>query len=73
MDVARKNALQKWVDQCGGADAAGKKLGVTGHAVRVWLRGQGCPRVQTIQRISELSRGKFSFLAILSSTLPKKK
>lgn len=61
----KKNVLVSWVEACGGADKAGKLLGVTGRAVRVWLRGTSYPQARTLMKIEQLS--KLSAVKILAS------
>jgi DNA-binding phage protein len=56
-----KNSLEQWVDDSGGVPRVARVLGVIPHSVRVWLRGEGTPRVKTILKIVQLSRGELSF------------
>lgn len=50
-----------WIADQGGPGAVASRLGVTTHIVRIWLNGKGSPKVETIERIVELSGGKVSF------------
>ena len=62
-----------WVKKFGGADELAKTLGVTGHAVRVWLRGDGSPLGENMITLIRLSKGKLGFEAIYRESIRSKK
>ena len=66
------SALKQWVKQCGGADKAAARLGVTGHAVRFWLRGRNLPRYSTMVKIELASDGRCSIPKIMKHFAEKK-
>lgn len=60
--------FKNWVDKCGGPDKAGKALGVTPWAVRVWLRKEGHPKLSTMLKIVKITKGKLSLEKIMKET-----
>ena len=62
-----------WVEAFGGANALAEKLEVTGHTVRVWLRGEGAPEASKIDAILKLSKGVLSFQQIYKESTRSKK
>lgn len=65
--------LSEWISANGGRDAVARQLGVTEEAIHYWLRKRITPRVETMQRIVELSKGKVSFEEIIEETKPQAK
>ncbi len=66
-------AFQRWVADSGGMTAVAKKLRVSVHSVKFWHARKGSPRVGTIIRLVQLSKGKLSYESIIKSTQPKGK
>lgn len=60
------NKFIQWVEKSGGVPRLAVLLGVTPHAVRVWVRGHGTPRASMIAKIIRLSKNKLSFEDIVS-------
>ncbi len=65
--MRKKNALNDWIASCGGPKEAAEILGVTGHAVRVWLRGTSYPHLKTVQKMTQVSKGKLTVTSVLAS------
>lgn len=57
-----------WVERYGGVNVLAEKLQVTEHTVRVWLRGEGPPKSETIMDIIKISKGELSFQDIFKET-----
>lgn len=57
--------FQKWIVSEGGTLKVAKRLGVTVHAVRVWTRGDGNPKIETIRKILKLAKGKLSYTDVI--------
>ncbi len=68
----QKYTLKDWVYDQGGALSAGQKLGVTDQAVWKWLRGDGAPRIKTMQKIVRLSNDKLTIFDLIEFSLRKK-
>lgn len=68
-----KLAFNAWVKSFGGARALAPKLGVTDHAVRVWMRGEGSPEAKAINEIIKLSKGLLTFEQIYKESVRSKK
>lgn len=68
-----KLLFNAWVKDSGGADTVAEKLGVTGFAVRVWMRGEGSPLAKNIGEIIKLSKGKLTFEQIVKESTRSKK
>jgi len=60
--------FRNWVDKYGGIGKLAETLGVGEHAVRIWLRGDGCPRVHLMYEIIELSKRELTFSQIFKET-----
>lgn len=60
--------LNDWIYSIGGADVLAKKLKMTPHAVRVWMRGEGCPRPPHMKRIVALSKGAVTFQDLVNAS-----
>lgn len=56
--------FRKWVDKFGGIPKLAQELEVGEHAVRIWLRGDGCPNNPSILKILLLSKGELTFQQI---------
>lgn len=57
-----------WVEKEGGSNVVAEKLGVTGAAVRYWLRGNYSPQAVTIMKILKLAKGDVSFEDIVKES-----
>jgi len=68
-----KLPFNMWVEAFGGARFLAAKLGVTDHAVRVWLRGEGSPHAETVADIIRLSKGELTFEIIFKESTRSKK
>ena len=68
-----KLQFNTWVEEFGGARLLAKKLEVTDHAVRVWMRGEGSPHAETIDAIIKLSKGVLTFEQIFKESTRSKK
>ena len=64
--------FQHWITSFGGVEAVAAKLGVTRAAVYHWVNKRGCPKIETIDHIVKLSKGKLSFDDVITSTRPRK-
>jgi DNA-binding XRE family transcriptional regulator len=53
--------LAAWVDSQGGAIPLARKLGITPHAIRFWVRGLNHPTVKLAKKIIRLSKNKLSY------------
>lgn len=60
--------LRNWIDKFGGIPKLAKELEVSEHTVRLWLRGDGCPRAITMTRIILMSKGTLSFQQIFKES-----
>ena len=56
----RKTKLTLWVESQGGAIALAKKLKITPHCIRVWMRGEGWPTVEMGRKLVLLSKGRLT-------------
>jgi len=57
-----------WILARGGADAVSRELGVTGHCVRIWLRGEGSPTMGMTAKLIRLSKNRLTFFDIYSAS-----
>lgn len=61
-----RGKFKKWIQSQGGPKVLAERLGLTSHAVRVWLRGAGSPTMKTAHRIVKLSRGRLTLEDIVT-------
>lgn len=60
--------LAEFVKKQGGAAAVARRLGVTSHCVRVWLRGEGSPRWEHTVKLVAFSRSALTFEGIVKES-----
>ncbi len=53
-----KNAFQDWVDDMGGLMELAYRMDVAYTTTRVWYRREGYPKVETMEKIVKLSKGR---------------
>lgn len=56
-----------WIKDQGGPEGLSKTVGLTAHAVRKWVRGEGTPTAHMCDRLIKLSKGKISFSDIMAA------
>lgn len=56
----RKTKLTRWVETHGGAITIAKRLGISAHSVRTWMRGENWPTIKMGRRLVRLSGGKLT-------------
>lgn len=62
--MGKKISLSDWIEEFGGATKLAAELGLGEGAVRVWMRGEGSPRAETIDKLITLSGGRLTFETI---------
>jgi hypothetical protein len=70
-DAVMTGAFQKWVTDSGGPAVVAKKLRVSIHSIKFWHARKGSPRVGTIIKLVQLSKGKLTYASVIDSTQPK--
>lgn len=65
--------FQSWIEDYGGVPKLAKRLKVTPHAVRTWIKREGYPKVETMRELVKLGKGKLTFETIIESTKPGRK
>lgn len=64
--------FKAWVASRGGPNKVAPLLGVSGHAIRVWLRGHGAPSAEVCLRIHKMVRGKVTLEQLLTESIRAK-
>jgi len=61
-------SLKIWVEEYGGISKLAKRLKITDHAVRAWLRGESTPCLKNLIVIVKLSEGKLKLDQVIRET-----
>ena len=56
----KKTKLTLWVETQGGAIGIAKRLNISAHSVRTWMRGENWPTIKMGRRLVRLSKGKLT-------------
>ena len=68
----KKYTFAQWVKDSGGVTKVASRLGCVDHTVRVWLRGKGAPKTESVLKIVKHSKGELSFEGIVKETTKNK-
>lgn len=61
--------FEKWVESFGGQRKVAWYLGISENAVVHWMKGEGGPRLITLQHIVKLAQGALTYDDIINETL----